>query len=145
MAVASFSPANKPILHIAETKNTGNPTILNCGYVDATRWQRLAFLVGVGALDTTLDAKVQESDNGTDWADVAEAAITQLGADDDNSEVELNVDLTADGRKRYYRLLVTVGNGAAGAALAVWAILSLYSPSAAADVGPADLEEVVAA
>jgi len=144
MAVANFSAANKPILHIAELKNNGNPTILNGGYVDATGWQRLAFLLGVGQIDTTVDAKVQESDNGTDWVDVAGAEITQIDADGDNSEVELDVDLTAAGRKRYYRLLVTVGAGATGAALAVWAILSLYNPQAAAAVGPADLEEVVA-
>jgi len=142
MGVANFSAANKPILHIAETKNSGSPTVI--ADVDATGWQRLAFLLGVGQTDTTVDAKVQESDNGTDWADVVGAAITQIGADGDNSEVELDVDLTAAGRKRYYRLLVTVGAGTVGAALAVWAILSLYSAQAAADVGPADLEEVVA-
>jgi hypothetical protein len=144
MAVANFSAANKPILHIAELKNNGNPTILGAGYVDATGWQRLAFLLGVGALDTTVAAKVQETADGTTWVDVALAAITPLAATDDNSEIEIDVDLTAAGRKRYYRLLVTVGNGATGAALAVWAILSLYDPQAASDVGPADLEEVVA-
>ncbi len=144
MAVANFSAANKPILHIAETKNNGNPSILNGGYVDATGWQRLAFLLGVGATDTTVDAKVQESDTGASWADVAGAAIAQILATGDTSECEINIDLTVAARKRYYRLLVTVGNGATGAALAVWAILSLYSPSAVADVGPADLEEVVA-
>ena len=144
MAVANFSAANKPILHVAETKNDGSPTILNGGYVDATGWQRLAFLLGVGALDTTVAAKVQESADGTTWTDVTGAAITPLAATDDNSEVEIDVDLTAAGRKRYYQLLVTVGNGATGAALAVWAILSLYNAQAAAAVGPADLEEVVA-
>ena len=142
MGVSNFSAANKPILHIAETKNNGSPTVI--AVVDATGWQRLAFLLGVGAVDTTVDAKVQESDNGTDWADVTDAAITQIDADGDNSEVEIDVDLTADGRKRYYQLLVTVGAGAAGAVLAVWAILSLYNPQAAGSVGPADLEEVVA-
>jgi len=143
MAIANFSAANKPVLHIAETKNNGNPTIIG-SYVDAVGWQRLAFLLGVGATDTTVDAKVQESNNHVSWSDVVGAAITQILGTGDNSEVEIDVDLTADGRKRYYRLLVTVGAGAAGAVLAAWAILSLYDPQAAADVGPADLEEVVA-
>jgi len=142
MTIPNFSAANKPILHIAETKNNGNPTILGGGYVDARSWQRVTFLLGVGATDTTVDAKAQESDTGATWSDVPGGAINRIPATGDGSKCEINIDLTSTSRKRYHRLLVTVGNGTLGAALAVWAILGLYAPDAVAHVGPAELDQV---
>ena len=142
MTIPNFSGSNKPILHIAETKNNGNPTILGGGYVDARSWQRVTFLLGVGATDTTVDAKVQESAEGSSWADVPGGAINRIPDTGEGSKCEINIDRTAPARKRYFRLHVTVGNGTTGAALAVWAILGLYAPDAVAYVGPAELDQV---
>jgi len=142
MTIPNFSASNKPILHVAQMKNNGNPTILGIGYVDARSWQRVTFLLGVGTTDTTVDAKAQESDTGASWSDVPGGAINRIPATGDGSKCEINIDRTAPARKRYFRLLVTVGNGTLGAALAVWAILGLYAPDAVAYVGPEELDQV---
>jgi len=144
MATPYLSNTHKPILHIAETKNDGAPTIID-DYIDTRPWQRATFLIGVGQTDTTVDAKIQESDDGSSWSDVPDAAITQIAADGDNSEVEITVDLTPAARKRYLKCLITVGNGTNGAALAVWCLLWSFNAQGASEIGPKDLEERVPA
>jgi len=143
MAITRLTTSRKPILHIAETKNNGNPTVIG-GSVDRAGWDQATFLIGVGATDATVDAKVQEDDDPAMGSaeDIAGAAISQIAADGDNSEVVIEVDLSKAGRKRYIRLLVTVGSGADGAALAVWCLLSKLNRSAQ-DLAEADLEEDV--
>lgn len=54
----------------------------------------------------TLDAKIQESEDGTTgWTDVEGAAIAQIAAD--NGSAKVNVDLS--GVQRYIRVVQTVG------------------------------------
>ena len=140
MAEPYLSDTHKPVLHIAETKNDGNPTVIG-DYVDTWPWQRASFIIGVGQTDAIVDAKIQESDDGSSWSDVPGAAITPIADDEDNSEVEITVDLTPAARKRFMKCLVTVGAGATGAALAVWGILWAYNAQGASEIGQADLEE----
>lgn len=140
--MGKLSDTMKPVLHIAETKNNGSPTAIS--NVNMTGWGHCSFLLGVGDLDTTLDAKVQESDDGgSTWSDVSGKAISQLSASDDESILAIEVAATElSAATNLVRLLVTVGNGATGAELAVIAVLSNYSSSASA-AAQADLEEVV--
>ncbi|HWP59536.1 MAG TPA: hypothetical protein VNL14_16710 [Candidatus Acidoferrales bacterium] len=54
----------------------------------------------------TVNAKLQDSSDGSSgWADISGAAVTQLTAD--NGESQVNVDLSA--AKRHIRAVVTVG------------------------------------
>lgn len=143
MAITRLTATHKPVLHIAETKNDGNPTVIGDS-VDRAGWDQATFLVGVGQTDATVDAKVQEDDDPAfgSPADIAGAVISQVTAAGDNAEKVIEIDLSPAARKRYLRLLVTVGAGATGAALAVWCVLSKLNRSAR-DLAEADLEEDV--
>lgn len=118
----------KTILLACETKAAGDPTA-KAAQVDFSGWSRATFLLAVGSTDATVDMKIQESDTTTagDFADVADAALTQIPAtgDDKLYAVELNLD----GRMRYGRPVITAGAGATGAALSCVCILSRGSAS----------------
>ena len=74
----------------------------------------------------TLDVKIQHSDDGTSWADLTGAAITQITADD--AEAEKDVDLTT--AKRYIRTHRTVAlTGGTSPTWPVSEILILGGPS----------------
>jgi len=135
--MANLTDTLKVVPHLAETKNDGSPTVL--ANADTVGYRRATAVLYVGATDTTVDAKVQESDDKSSWSDVADAAMAQLSATDDGSTVAFEVAATSD-RKRYLRLLVVVGAGATGAVLAAFWLLS--HPTATG-VPPADLKEVV--
>ena len=57
----------------------------NGGTVDTQQYDGVAFILSVGTVTTSVDMKAQQGDasNGSDAADIAGAAITQLGAADE--------------------------------------------------------------
>jgi len=126
--MASLTDTRKVLLVVAETKNNGQPTLI-VPALDTTSAKQASWLIGIGATDTTVDAKLQESADGSAWSDIAGASFTQVAATGDNRELVAEIAITAT-RKRYQRPLITVGAGATGAALAVWCVLGDYDPSA---------------
>lgn len=92
---------------------TANNTTKTTGNVDLSKFHEAAFILLVGAIDSTVDFKLQESaDGSSNWSDVSGKAITQLSGSDDSKQVLVNLkaeELAAG--KRYVRGLVTLGNG----------------------------------
>lgn len=85
-------------------------TAINGIGIDRLAYLGAVFAVEVGATSGTptsftVDAKVQESDDNSTYADVAGAAMTQITAI--NSHGEINVSLA--GLKRYVRLYLDAG------------------------------------
>jgi hypothetical protein len=91
---------------------------LTSDWVDMRLYNRVAFVVNVGATDTTVDAKLQSAtaSNGTGAADIDGKAVTQLSASDDNQQVVLEIaaeEMPAD--TGYCAVVVTAGDGTTGA------------------------------
>jgi len=134
----------KKVLLACETKDNGPPTLIGDGYLDTLGWKWVTWSLLVGALDTTITFKIQESDlPGSGYADVAGAALTAFAATDDNQVAAIEINLATTGRKRFQKPVCVVGDGDTGAALAIEAELGSYSPNVA-DVAGEDLKQVVA-
>ncbi len=107
--------------------------------IDTNGFDGAMFVVEVGVTDITVDFKVQESDNDSDYTDVSGAAITQLSGTDDNKYAVVDVTLVPGSRKRYLRGVLVVGDGTNGANTSVPCLL--YRADARPTVSGA--EEVV--
>lgn len=92
----------------------------NSAAIDCLFYRQAAFFVRVGVIGVsgTVDAVVQESDTGSGgWTDVPgtgpsnKAAITQIVASDGSDRIAVS----CQGRKRYLRLVLTVGTAASQA------------------------------
>ena len=119
--------------------------------IDTSGWEYLQVFVYLGATDIAMTAlKLQESDTDGSYADVTGLVYgTSAGingstsslpsATDDNKFFVFEVDLR--GRKRYFDLVATAGDGTAGTYLAAWAVLSRGSdfPVTAAERGAANI------
>ena len=85
--------------------------------IDTKGYDAAAFSVNAGSIDpsTTVDCKIQESNDDSTWSDITGAAITQLVATDDDKALTIDVGLGGKyNRKRYVRaVLVVTGGGAA--------------------------------
>ena len=83
---------------------------LNGASSDASGFATAMAEIDVGTIDasTTVDAKVQESDDGSAWSDITGAAITQLVAADDDKQRTINIR-SLDTRKKYLRIVIVVG------------------------------------
>lgn len=96
--------------------------------VDTKGWNQLAFVVSLGATDIALAAfKLQTSDTDGSYADLTGAdfsvsPLTLASATDDNKIYVIFVDLR--GKKRYFDLTLTAGNGSTGTYASVLAILT---------------------
>jgi hypothetical protein len=96
--------------------------------VDTKGWNELMFLVSLGALDIAVTAfKVQTSDTDGSYADLSGAdfsvsPLTLPAATDDNKLYAVFIDLR--GKKRYFDLSLTLGDGAAGTYVSVLAVLT---------------------
>lgn len=116
--------------------------------IDAAGFRYLTVVVNIGATDIAMTAlKLQESDtSGSGFADITGldcngdtdidgTAAALPSATDDNNLVIFQVDLR--GRKRYYDLVATAGDGTAGTYASAVAILSdaAITPVSAADIG----------
>lgn len=88
-------------------------------FLDTLQYEFVEFHILVGATDIEVDAKLQESVNadGSSASDVTDGAITQITALGDNVMVVISATKSVL-TKRYAGVLVTVGNGIAGANVA---------------------------
>lgn len=111
---------------IPQVKNGG---AASSKFVDMQGWDSVDFLVAIGATDTTVDAKLQVSDNadGSSPTDIAGAAITQVSGTGDNRMAVISVKRDSIAG-RYVGCVVTAGSGTSGAAIAVTAVR--YAPNA---------------
>jgi hypothetical protein len=104
------------------------------GSIDTQGYEYLEVFVFLGATDIAMTAlKLQESDTDGSYADVtglvygtsagiAGTTSTLPSATDDNKCFKFEVDLR--GRKRYFDLVATAGDGTAGTFLTAFALLS---------------------
>ena len=96
--------------------------------IDTLGYDYLDVVVHFGAMDIAMAAlKLQTSDTDSNYADLAGADFSvspaTLPADDaDNTFVCIHVDLR--GKKRFFDLVATGGNGTLGTYLTAFAILS---------------------
>lgn len=107
-------------------------TAVTTDWVDMAKWQRVMFIVLVGATDITVDSKLRSADDtsGTNAADITGKASSQWSATDDNKVKILNVskDELNDGDVAV-ACTVTIGDGTAGANVAVVAVgIPHYGP-----------------
>ena len=124
--------------------------------IDTQGWDYLQVVVYLGATDIAMTAlKLQESDTDGSYADVtglvfgtssniAGSTSTLPSATDDNKFFVFDVDLR--GRKRYFDLVATAGDGTAGTFLTAFAILSRGKdqPVTAAERGASQILRVPA-
>ena len=101
-------------------QNVKNDTVRS-NWIMMTYFDRLMFILNIGTVDTTVNAKLRQASNslGTGATDIPGYSMTQLGATDDNKHVIIEIDaatvLATDPTKPYVALVVSVGNGAEGA------------------------------
>jgi len=137
--MANLTDSVKILLLACETKNNGSPTLLGAGYADCAGWNQVTWLLPLGTIDTTVDLKIQESDDAATWVDITAKALVQVTAAGDNKVYAIEVVRGGStGRKRYQKPVCTVGNGATGAALAILCALGAFSAQAV-DVASQDL------
>lgn len=106
---------------------------------NGVKFDYLTIVVQLGATDIAMTAlKVQQSDaSGSGFADITGTVggtdFTLPSATDDNGFVVFNIDLR--GKKRYFDLVATAGNGAAGTFMSAVGILSRakVGPNSATD------------
>ena len=124
--------------------------------IDTQGWDYLQVVVYLGATDIAMTAlKLQESDTDGSYGDVtglvfgtssniAGSTSTLPSATDDNKFFVFDVDLR--GRKRYFDLVATAGDGSAGTYLTAFAILSRGKdqPVTAAERGASQILRVPA-
>jgi hypothetical protein len=97
----------KVVRAIAPHSNSGSSSV-NGPSIDRLDYASAVLFVDVGATSGnptsfTVDCKLQESDDGSTWADITGASIATITTA--NTQKELNVDLR--GRKRYIRAVLT--------------------------------------
>ena len=85
---------------------------VNGSGVDTKGYNSGMAIIEVGAASgsptaQTVDAKIQESDDNATWTDVSGATITQITAD--NKSAQIRVEGLGTNRKRYLRVVTTVG------------------------------------
>jgi len=91
--------------------NHGAGTVNGPG-IDRLGFEEALVVVNSGANGAggTVNVKVQESDDNSSWADVAGAAFAQITEANDNTVYVGHLNLVS--RKRYLRLVATVGTAA---------------------------------
>lgn len=93
----------------------GNNAATASDAIDMSKFGEALFVLLIGACDSTVDFKLQESANsdGSSASDLSGKVITQeTGGDDDNKQWVISVkseELSSG--KRYVKALVTIGNG----------------------------------
>ncbi len=110
---------NAAVVAKVDPKN-GNNSTQNTDIVDMSKFAEAMLVVQTGASDSTVDAKLQESNDAafaSGNSDVSGKAIAQLGAQANKVVV---INLKAERMtKRYLRGVVTVGNGTTNQVAAV--------------------------
>ena len=103
-------------------------TTLATAWIPITDAWRVVAGILMGVTDITVDAKLQQATDasGTGVKDVSGAAITQFAATDDGKWATIDCEATAFDEVNslnHVRLLITVGDGTAGAYVAGFLIL----------------------
>ncbi len=134
------------IAHIVPLLRDNTTGTVQGNSIDMQDYDHCDFIVSVGTIDIALNFKVQESVNsdGSSPSDISGAAITALGASDDNKTVVVSVPKSVM-TKRYLAPVVTVGDGTAGADVAVICIAyPKAGESGQAASGPTEFVQVSA-
>jgi hypothetical protein len=141
--MANLTDSVKFLVLACETKNNGSPTLLGAGWADCAGWNQVTWLLALGTIDTTVDLKIQESDDAATWVDIAGKALVQIPGTGDNKAYAIEVPRGGEtSRKRYQKPVCVVGSGATGAALAILCALGAFSAQAV-DVASQDLGQRV--
>src|SRR4051794_22452332 len=111
-------PSEKAAVVAVVDPQPANNTTKATAHVDLRKRQEALFVAQVGAIDSTVDVKLQEAKDagGTGVQDLSGKAATQLTAADDNKQVMLNLkaeELTINSGYTHARMLLTLGNGTA--------------------------------
>lgn len=109
--------------------------------IDTKGYEYLDVYVMFGAMDIAMAAlKLQTSDTDSAYGDLSGADFsvspaTLPSATDDNHLFHIGVDLK--GKKRFFDLVATAGDGAAGTYMVAWAVLSRakVTPTSATERG----------
>lgn len=136
-----FNNCKVGIVAAPQLKDNGAAVVAE---IDTKGYTHATFLLIAGAIDTTLDAKVQECDaSGGTFADITSASITQLSATDDNKMAAIELELGGP-RKRFLKPVITAGDGSTGCYLAAIVILSKAetAPTTATLAGLAELVKI---
>jgi hypothetical protein len=96
------------IAQAVPAQQMGANATVNGAALDMTGWDGLTVVLSVGGGDKTVNARLQYSDDGTTWADVPGAAITQIASNVTNVQAVIDAYRLT---KRYARLVVTTGAG----------------------------------
>jgi hypothetical protein len=120
---------------VVDIEPQATDTTLNGTAIDITGYEDAMAIISVGAASGTptgytVDAKIQESaDGSTGWADITGAAITQI-VDTDDVTAEVKVDLRRAARKGYIRVVLTAAlTGGSSPAIPVCATFVLGTPT----------------
>jgi hypothetical protein len=81
---------------------------------------------GLSSAGSTVNVKLQESDNGSTWSDIPGAAFSQVTPA--NDETVYTMQLSLVGRKRYFRAVGTVGTAASVFGVTLLLLDSSYRP-----------------
>lgn len=113
----SAQPSEKVAVVGTIDPQSANNTTKDTDWVDLRKFQEALFIALVGAIDSTIDVKLQEAQDasGTGVQDISGKSATQLAATDDNKQVVLNLkaeELTKTGYT-HARMRLTLGNGTA--------------------------------
>jgi hypothetical protein len=97
-------------------------TDVNSGAVSVANFRSIAFLVVLGAMaaSSSVDLKVQGSDDGSSWSDLEGTAFTQAGATDDDKMLGVEIE---EAQYAQYRVAITRGDGGNATVETVLAIL----------------------
>lgn len=115
--------------------------------VDMRYHRRALFIVMAGTLGSsaTLDFKVQESADDSNWSDLTGKSITQLTQAGTDSDKQAIVEVAAEeitSTKRYIKGVMTVGTATSDCGVIVLADCTRYNPANAYDLSSVD--EIVA-
>lgn len=111
-------PSEKAAVTGAIDPQSANNTTKATDYVDMRKFQEALFIALVGAIDSTIDVKLQKAkdSSGTGLQDISGKAATQLADTADNKQVMLNLkaeEMTINSGYTHARMLMTLGNGTA--------------------------------
>lgn len=121
-------------------------------WIDVSKFRRVAFLLKVGATDTTVDFKLRASaaSDGSNPVDISGYAITQMtgaGGDNDRAWIEITAakmaTLNSGAGYRYLSGRVTVGDGTTGAYVDVSAFGAVARHEPASDGDLASVVEII--
>lgn len=118
---------------------------VNMTAIDMKNLRRVMFILTTGAIDTTVDVKLQRGNasDGSDAVDISGKAITQLADTADNKAAIIEIAAEEMGAYRYVRAVLTAGNGTVGAYAQVVALGGYLRYSPAEDYDAAAVVQIV--